>query len=142
MGISTGGATSGINVAPLVDICLVLLSLFIIILPASIPEISVKAAPMRDGCSIGSDHPLVLGLARDGTLTLNRDPVDRASLPEILANDLGFREKKVVFINFDADARYGVAVEILDVAKRSGADVLAIMKTSGGRTPNSLRSGS
>ena len=35
---------------------------------------------------------------------------------------------EVVFVDFDNDAKYGKAVEILGVAKRSGADVLGIVK--------------
>ena len=36
------------------------------------------------------------------------------------------------------DAKYGTAVEILDLAKRSGADVLGIMKNKDKKTPTSL----
>lgn len=147
MGMSTGGSKGGaaadINVTPLVDICLVLLIIFMVMLPKNVPEISVKVPPeskTRQKPQQANEN-LVLGLTKDGAITLNRSPVDKATLPETLENQLKFRDKKVIFINFDTDAKYGAAVEILDVAKRSGADVLGIMKDKEKPTPDSLRPG-
>lgn len=147
MGMSTGGskggATADINVTPLVDICLVLLIIFMVMLPKNVPEISVKVPPESKTRQKPQqvNENLVLGLTKDGAITLNRSPVDRSSLTDTLENQLKFRDKKVIFVNFDTDAKYGTAVEILDVAKRSGAEVLGIMKDKDKPTPNSLRPG-
>jgi biopolymer transport protein ExbD len=147
MGMSTGGSKGGaaadINVTPLVDICLVLLIIFMVMLPKNVPEISVKVPPeskTRQKPQQANEN-LVLGLTKDGAVTLNRSPVEKTTLPDTLENQLKFRDKKVIFINFDADAKYGTAVEILDIAKRSGADVLGIMKDKDKPTPTSLRPG-
>ena len=147
MGMSTGGSKGGaaadINVTPLVDICLVLLIIFMVMLPKNVPEISVKVPPAsktRQKPQQANEN-LVLGLTKDGAVTLNRSPVEKTTLPDTLENQLKFRDKKVIFINFDADAKYGTAVEILDIAKRSGADVLGIMKDKDKPTPTSLRPG-
>ena len=145
MGMSTGGskggATADINVTPLVDICLVLLIIFMVMLPKNVPEISVKVPPESKAKPKPNTDNLVLGLTKDGAVTLNRSPVDKAALKETLENQLQFRDKKVIFVNFDDDSNYGIAVEILDVAKRAGADVLGIMKNKDKPTPNSLRPG-
>jgi len=147
MGMSTGGskggATADINVTPLVDICLVLLIIFMVMLPKNVPEISVKVPPESKTRQKPQqvNENLVLGLTKDGAITLNRSPVDRSSLTDTLENQLKFRDKKVIFVNFDTDAKYGTAIEILDVAKRSGAEVLGIMKDKDKPTPNSLRPG-
>src|SRR5688572_20517181 len=126
MGMSTGGSKGGaaadINVTPLVDICLVLLIIFMVMLPKNVPEISVKVPPdskTRQKPQQANEN-LVLGLTKDGAVTLNRTPVDKLKLPEQLENQLKFRDKKVIFVNFDDDAKYGTAVEILDLAKRAG----------------------
>ena len=147
MGMSTGGSKGGaaadINVTPLVDICLVLLIIFMVMLPKNVPEISVKVPPeskQRQKPQQANEN-LVLGLTKDGAVTLNRTPVDKLKLPEQLENQLKFRDKKVIFVNFDDDAKYGTAVEVLDIAKRSGADVLGIMKNKDKKTPTSLRPG-
>ncbi|MBK9755722.1 MAG: biopolymer transporter ExbD [Nannocystis sp.] len=147
MGMSTGGSKGGaqseINVTPLVDICLVLLIIFMVMLPKNVPEISVRVPPeskQRQKPQQVNEN-LVLGLTKDGAITLNRTPVDRANLGDTLETQLKFRDKKVIFVNFDDDANYGVAVEVLDLAKRSGAEVLGIMKNKDKPTPNSLRPG-
>ncbi|MBK7823756.1 biopolymer transporter ExbD [Nannocystis sp.] len=147
MGMSTGGSKGGaqseINVTPLVDICLVLLIIFMVMLPKNVPEISVRVPPeskQRQKPQQANEN-LVLGLTKDGAITLNRTPVDRANLGDTLETQLKFRDKKVIFVNFDDDANYGVAVEVLDLAKRSGAEVLGIMKNKDKPTPNSLRPG-
>jgi biopolymer transport protein ExbD len=138
-GGSKGGAKSEINVTPLVDVCLVLLIIFMVMVPRKVPEISVRVPP--ESKMPPKNQPqdtLVLGLTKDGAITLNRNPIDKPKLGETLAQQLEFREKKVVFVDFDDDANYGAAVEILDVAKRSGAEVLGIMKKKDKPTPDTL----
>ena len=147
MGMSTGGSKGGaqseINVTPLVDICLVLLIIFMVMLPKNVPEISVRVPPESKQKQKPQqvNENLVLGLTKDGAVTLNRNPLDRDALGTTLETQLKFRDKKVIFVNFDDDANYGKAVEILDLAKRSGAEVLGIMKNKEKPTPNSLRPG-
>ena len=110
MGMSTGGSKGGaqseINVTPLVDICLVLLIIFMVMLPKNVPEISVRVPPeskQRQKPQQVNEN-LVLGLTKDGAITLNRTPVDRANLGDTLETQLKFRDKKVIFVNFDDDA--------------------------------------
>lgn len=43
-----------------------------------------------------------------------------------------------MFIDFEDDANYGEAVEILDVAKRNGAAVLGVMKKKNRPVPDTL----
>lgn len=146
MGMSAGGSKKGaqsdINVTPLVDICLVLLIIFMVMLPKNVPEISVKVPPeQKTKVKPPTEENLVLGLTKDGAVTLNRTPVDKSNLKDTLENQLKFRDKKVIFVNFDDDANYGLSVEVLDIAKHAGADVLGIMKNKDKPTPNSLRTG-
>jgi biopolymer transport protein ExbD len=146
MGMSAGGSKKGanseINVTPLVDVCLVLLIIFMVMLPKNVPEISVKIPPeQKTNKKPPESENLVLGLTKDGAITINRTPVEKSKLKDTLENQLKFRDKKVVFVNFDDDAVYGLAVEVLDIAKHSGADVLGIMKNKDKKTPDTLRSG-
>jgi len=144
MGMATGGggsAKSDINVTPLVDVCLVLLIIFMVMVPQNVPEISVRVPPESKTKQRKKppQETLVIGLNKDGGVTLNRNPIERSSLAEEIERQLAVRDKKVVFVNFDDDAKYGVAVEILDLAKQSGAEVLGIMKDKDKKTPDTLR---
>ena len=135
----SGGPSSEINVTPLVDVCLVLLILFMILVPKDVPEISVEVPPTNPESRSCGDEPLVLGLDKDGALTLNhRALADRHELGDRLDEALAYREKKVVFVDFDDDANYGEAIDVLDLAKRHGAAVLAVTRRRGWLRPDTL----
>jgi len=138
---SKGGANSEINVTPLVDVCLVLLIIFMVMVPRNVPEISVRVPPesKTPPRQKPAQETLVIGLDKNGGITLNRNPIDRTRLAEEITRQLEVRDKKVVFVDFDDDAKYGVAVEILDLAKANGAEVLGIMKNKDKKTPDTLR---
>jgi biopolymer transport protein ExbD len=142
VGGSEGGAVADINVTPLVDVCLVLLIIFMVLIPKNVPEISVRLPPesKQRHKKPPQDETLVIGLTKDGGLTLNRTPIDRGDLSKQIIKQLEFRNKKVVFVNFDDDAKFNDAVLILDLAKRAGAEVLGIMKDKEKKTPDTLRS--
>ena len=144
MGMSTGskgGANSDINVTPLVDVCLVLLIIFMVMVPRNVPEISVRIPPESKQRQQPKDQndTLVIGLSKDGAITLNRNPVEKAALGDMLQKQLEFREKKVIFVDFEDEAKYGEAVELLDLAKSAGAEVLGVMKKKDRQTPETLR---
>lgn len=144
MGMDSGNSGDGpsgeINVTPLVDVCLVLLIIFMVMTPKTVPEISVRLPPEKKSNARPSDNDtLVVGLGKDGGVTLNRTPLNsRDDLEEKLRNLLQNRDKKVVFIDFDDEANYREAIGVLDVSKRAGAQVLGIMKKKGEPTPDRL----
>jgi biopolymer transport protein ExbD len=138
---SKGGPSSEINVTPLVDVCLVLLIIFMVMIPKNVPEISVQMPPESKKKKKQQEQTdtLVIGLNKDGALTLNSNPVNtKEELGDLISSRLQGREKKVVFIDFEDDASYGSAVEILDLAKRNGAAVLGVMKKKNRPVPDTL----
>lgn len=145
MGMSAGGPGGGpsseINVTPLVDVCLVLLIIFMVMIPKNVPEISVRVPPesKKKQPKNQQNDTLVIGLNKDGAITLNSQPVNsRDELGDLVSSRLQGREKKVVFVDFDDDSNYGDAVELLDLAKRNGASVLGIMKKKNWVVPDTL----
>lgn len=151
MGMDTGGSGKGpsseINVTPLVDVCLVLLIIFMVMTPKTVPEISVRVPPEnKDKKQQKQENDtLVIGLAKPmkagekGAVTLNGQPItSRDELGDLISSRLQGRDKKVVFVDFDDDANYGDAVEVLDLAKRNGAVVLGIMKKKSRPVPDTL----
>jgi len=137
MGMSAGGPGDGpssdINVTPLVDVCLVLLIIFMVMVPKQVPEISVRVPPESKSKTPPSERneSIVIGLTREGTVTINRNNTERSKLGSELSQLLKHREG-VVFIDFDDDASYGDAIAVMDIAKRSGAQVLGVYKKKEG----------
>ncbi len=144
MSMTTGsgdGPSSDINVTPLVDVCLVLLIIFMVMTPKNVPEISVRVPPesKHKPKKQQENDTLVVGLDKNRALSLNGQAINSEDeLGDLISSRLQGREKKVVFIDFDDDAKYGDAVEILDLAKRSGAVVLGVMKDKSRPTPDTL----
>ena len=145
MGMSAGGGKGGakseINVTPLVDVCLVLLIIFMVMVPRNVPEISVRIPPESKvkRPPPKTDTTLVVGMTEDGGLLLNRNPIEKEKLGEDIARQLEGRDKRVVFVDFHEKAKYGDAVEIVDLVKSSGADVVAIMKDKNYKMPETLK---
>jgi biopolymer transport protein ExbD len=124
------GPSSEINVTPLVDVCLVLLIIFMVMTPKNVPEVSVRVPPeTKNPPKVKESDTLVIGLNKEGAVTLNHNPINsREQLGEKIAGLLENRPKKVVFIDFDDDAVYGDAVDVIDLARRNGAAVIGVMK--------------
>jgi biopolymer transport protein ExbD len=144
------GANSDINVTPLVDVCLVLLIIFMVMTPRNVPEISVRVPPESKVKQLKppDEEPLVLEISDKGALSLNQKAMgaadnvaDRDKLKGELERQFGFRDKKVIFVDFDDTTDYGVAVAVLDTAKKAGAEVLGIRKHKDQKTPDTLTPG-
>lgn len=137
-----GGANSEINVTPLVDVCLVLLIIFMVMTPRNVPELSVRIPPESKTTKPPNptdEKPLVIGLAENGAITLNTKVLKEAAMGKELTRQLKDRDKKAVFVDFEEKAKYGKAVELVDLARRSGADIVGIMRDKDYKMPETLR---
>jgi biopolymer transport protein ExbD len=140
-GGSDGGAKSDINVTPLVDVCLVLLIIFMVMVPRNVPEISVQIPPeskTRRPPPPDAEKPLVIGLSEDGAITLNTRPMEEDELAKEISSHMETASKKAVFVDFDMKAEYGKSVELIEIAKKNGAEVVGVMKKKDEKIPDNL----
>jgi biopolymer transport protein ExbD len=145
MGMSSGGsgqgkANSEINVTPLVDVCLVLLIIFMVMVPKALPEISVRVPPEAPNPTKKRENPdtLVMQVDAEGGLRLNTQPVSAEELERRLSEALLNRDRRAVFLDCDPEADFGEAVAALDIAKRAGAEVLGVVKARNEPIPERL----
>ncbi|NUQ77515.1 MAG: biopolymer transporter ExbD [Polyangiaceae bacterium] len=137
MGISQGPGKRGtaqptMNVTPLVDVVLVLLIIFMVVTPLlskqlwlNLPKKDLDAKiepPPRD-----ADKPVVLTVDTKGVVRINQTPVERADLLERLRCIFAARSDHLLYFDAADDAPYGITVEVMDIAKRSGAKGIAIL---------------
>jgi biopolymer transport protein ExbD len=124
-----GGPRGDINVTPLIDVVLVLLIIFMVLTPATLKHLSATVPRKADESTPQppSDAPLLVEYTAKRELTVSGEPV----APEALAARLGERlrhdRQKVVFFKADDEAPYGEVVHLMDVARGSGARVLAVV---------------
>lgn len=115
---------SELNITPLLDLCFVLLIIFMIIAPTLEQSIDLSLPEASDqrnaGPEISPDAILQVSIDRQGRVFLDRQPV---SLPELerAMNDLRQRRPEAaVYLRADASVRYQDLVGVLDLIKRTG----------------------
>jgi biopolymer transport protein TolR len=133
MGMNVGSrrsAVSGdINITPLIDVVLVLLIIFMVLVPATVKQLTATIPRKEDAPQPDPNPPaqIVLKVGPEGQLTLGPDPVEPPDLREVITKRLASASQKVVFFDVDDDARYGAVVRYMDIVRGAGARTLGIV---------------
>ncbi|MBI5244052.1 MAG: tetratricopeptide repeat protein, partial [Elusimicrobia bacterium] len=117
----------GINVTPLVDVCLVLVIIFMVTAPLLTRpafEVKLPAARTQEGeekdkisISLGTEGRMAVDSAQAPTI---------AKLKRLLAYKLAASESRLVVIRADKDATHGRLTEVMAAAKDAGARSITI----------------
>ncbi len=122
-----------INLTPLVDVCLVLVIIFMAVAPmaltAGIAVLHSRAKAAEGKASISENVQVKLAL--DGRITVNGASVAPGALAQKISDALVRSKDKMVMVSADQGNRVGQVVEILDLAKQCGAAKVAILKSEG-----------
>ena len=110
-----------INMTPLIDVMLVMLTLLIITLP-----IQTNAVKLDMPHGPGGDMPIIvnLGVDFDGTIQWNGAPIDRATLDSYLLDASQADPQPEIHLNPNKLAHYDVVAKILADAQRLGVHKL------------------
>jgi len=127
-----GVAQPVMNVTPLVDVVLVLLIIFMVVTPLlnkqmwlNLPKKDEEAKnepPPPD-----ADKPVVLTVDKSGVVKINQTVVERSELRERLRRIFAARSDQLLYFDAADEAPYGIAVEVMDIAKMGGAKGIAIL---------------
>ncbi|OGF46326.1 MAG: hypothetical protein A2452_08255 [Candidatus Firestonebacteria bacterium RIFOXYC2_FULL_39_67] len=123
MGMQSGSEEeiNGINVTPLVDVCLVLVIIFMVTAPMmvhpnmelSLPKASTKEAEEKENITIS--------ISSKGEWAINQDIVGKEGVAEQLLVTIKKNNDKYIVIRADKDAPWGAAEEAMSMAKKVGA---------------------
>lgn len=116
------GWTAEINVTPLIDVLLVLLVIFMLI-PHRDIFVPVNV-PAEHGASGKRTAPLVLQLEPDHSFVLNGTPIPKAELERRLGVIYAERPEKLLFLQVLGTWRYGEVIEVADMARAAGVQVI------------------
>jgi biopolymer transport protein ExbD len=129
MKADTTGQITDINVTPLVDVCLVLVIIFMVLAPfamqAGIEIASTKMGAAKAETSLKENVSVLLDAK--GIIKVNGKTVGWPELGQAITRALGTSRDKLVSLNASPDATVGQVVEILDTSKQSGAKRLAVL---------------
>jgi len=116
-----GDVMLDINVTPLIDVMLVLLTLLIITLPIQTHAVKLDMpAPNPNPNQLIKPIVVNLGVDFDGTILWNGQPVDRATLDSYFQNAAQQDPQPEVHLNPNKLAKYDIVAKVLADAQRIG----------------------
>ena len=118
---------SGINVTPLVDVCLVLVIIFMVTAPLMSDPVMKVELPKANTKEGEEKDKITVTLGKDGRFALeHKIYADLKELDEDLKLKVAQSESKLVILRADQDALHGPLTDLMARAKEAGAVGLTI----------------
>lgn len=115
----TAAFNSDINVTPLVDVCLVLLIIFMVVVPSLVNGVPV-ALPESGSGTPPAERILPITLQDDGTVYIDTLVVRRDEVDAALQRLREIESSRPVGVRADKRGSYGEVVTILDACRKAG----------------------
>ena len=116
-----------INLAPLIDMVFQLIIFFM--LSSSFimqPGIKIKL-PKAETTEILKEKEIFVDISENGTIFYNGKAVSLVKLKNIFEEEVKKnREEKILVIKGDKDTKHGIVVSVMDLARKSGIEKVAI----------------
>ena len=115
---------SSINVTPLVDVCLVLLIIFMVVIPTIVHGVPVQLPVVKGQPVPESQRQTVITVKDDGTIYLDNLVVRRDQFGSEIRRIQDKFPQKPIAVRGDRRVPYGEVVDVLDTCREAGyADV-------------------
>ena len=126
---SSGSGVKGeINVTPLVDVCLVLLIIFMVVTPMLQQGIDVKLpfGPHAEK-KPGEEDDLMISVKEDGTVFIGQSWVAEGDLPAFLAAEHDRDPARTVMFKADSRLQFKRIREVMKAANEAGFSRIAVL---------------
>jgi biopolymer transport protein ExbD len=136
MNMRKKGYQSDINITPYIDILLVLLIIFMVAAPVQNYDhpVRIPQPPSAVQPKLPVAESVIVDMNLDHSVTLNKEPVTLEELESTLTQVLSRTAVRDVFVRGDSALPYGDIFVILDIARRSGASNIALLKKNAPRS--------
>lgn len=126
-GSKEGEVTTEINVVPLCDVLLVLLIIFMVVTPLVQKGFDLRLPTALNTIQMPDNPEVVLSIRRDGSLYVNQDKATMDTLQTMLEEAFMTASEKKLYIKADLDLEYGLIVDVIQVVKNAGIEIVGII---------------
>jgi len=116
-----------INMTPFVDVCLVLLIIFMVTAPFAISGVNVKLPETKAHRVNLSDKPLILTVTQKGTFFIEKTKIQENKLIATLKEAQGKQKDPIVFIRADKNVPYGKVMTAMSAAQLAGIQKIGMI---------------
>jgi len=116
------------TLTPLIDIVFLLLVFFMLTAHfIKDQSIDITLPEAESAVNLEEDNTVEILLDKEGRILIGKDYIAPDQLETILKAMLQARHKKQVILRGDTDSRLGLTVEVMDAARKAGAESLDIV---------------
>ena len=135
MGMTSGSSKelrADINVTPLIDVLLVLLSIFMVIQPTAVRGLdTLLPQPPKSPDHVDQPQAIVVQVLGNGdhgiTYKINETLMNKLDIEPRLSEIFATRTDKAMFIKGDADLDFSLVADIIDYGHQAGVDNIGIL---------------
>jgi biopolymer transport protein TolR len=125
---SNGGCRANINMTPMIDVLLVLIIIFMVITPTTSRGLNAVVPQTESGSSPATPSgDIVVTVNDDRTVSINRETVPMADLPDRLLRLLANHPNHPLFVRGGKGLDFQQVAEVIDMARGVGLDRIALM---------------
>ena len=131
MQTSSRALQSDINVTPLVDVCLVLLIIFMVVVPAMVNGVDVQLPETKNSLPVDADRrPFEITIKDDGTVYLEELIVRQDEVAAALQRVHDGAAARPVAVRADKRVRYGEVMAVLDACRKAGWEDVGLVSVA------------
>ncbi len=115
------------NVVPLCDVLLVLLIIFMVVTPLVQRGVDVQLPTAMNTIDMPENPEIMLYIRKDGKLFVNENEATEETLQLMLEDELMTASDKKLYLKADQELEYGNIVDIIDIIKEAGIEIIGII---------------
>lgn len=115
------------NVVPLCDVLLVLLIIFMVVTPLVQQGADVRLPTALNTMDMPENPEVVLYIKKDGSMLVNQDPATMDNLQLLIEDAFMAASDKKLYLRADQELEYGAIVDVIEVLKEAGVEVVGII---------------